>query len=331
MIQENKNNSIFYFAPVNKLGNIAYRKTCLFYGADYVFSEMINLDKLLVDDEGQLKKILFIEEDINKTIFQIISENLDLLDSGLNCFLDKFKQKNVLPYEINFNMGCPHSSLTTNFCGAGILRDLNRLENVSRKLAEFCLKNNIISSIKIRIGLNYNNLDDILLKQILQIAKKVGIKKVYIHARFLKQGYNKPAIPELIYDICKNEEFENLKLIYNGDIIDTKSYLEKKKLSGLNNVLIGRAALENPKIFYNLKNNIEFIVNKNGDTIDNRIDFILKFLEFAKKYNIDLSKTKANLAYLTNKLIGGREIRCSINNCKNLNEIENFFLEINKN
>jgi len=304
----------FYFAPLNKLGNIAFRETCLFYGADFVFSEMINLDKLLNDDLGQLNKLKFSEKNINQTIFQVISEDLNLFEDGLKKFLKVINEK---PVEINFNMGCPHSSLTTNFCGAGILRDLNRLENVCKILSEFCNDNKIIPSIKIRIGLDDNK---VLLDDILKIARKTNIKKVYIHTRFLKQGYNKPASPELIFDICKN--FDDLELVYNGDIFDTNSYKLAKEKSGLNDIMIGRAVAENPNIFDKLKKNIFVEQNTNGYNLSDKIYMILKFLEFCDIYDTDISRVKGNLAYLTNKVIDGKELRNRINNCKTFDEIK---------
>ena len=302
----------FYFAPLNKLGNIIYRKICLNHGADFVFSEMIRLDKLIEDDVAQSRKIKLDEEYTLKTIFQVMSEDIENLENGLNKFYEIIKN----PIEINYNMGCPQSSLAKNFVGGGILKDLPRVEYVCKTLSDFCITKNIIPSIKIRLG---PSRDKIVLEKVLDIARDNGINKVYVHGRCLRDGYNRPATFDEIKIAVKNHP--DMEIVVNGDIKDYESFNIAID-TGCSSVLIGRAALEDPRIFNILKDNEQkFEIVSNGVKIEDRMDIILEFLTLSKGYDLPISFTKGNLAYLTRGVIGGSEFRNKVNDCKNIDEI----------
>ena len=301
----------FYFPPMNKLGNIAFRTLLLDYGVDFVFTEMIRVDKLLENDEVQLRKANVPKEQIKQTIFQILAEDISLIDGGIR----KLKELNHQIFEVNYNMGCPQSSLCKNFNGGGILKNKERIEQVAKELFKVCTELNVVPSIKIRIGVTR---DDICIYDNLKLFKEIGIKKIYIHGRTLGCGYVRPATFDEIKKCVKM--FPDLDIIYNGDVVGTKSF-KKAVETRADGVAIGRGALEYPKIFYYLKNNIDCEFNKSGDDIKNRQDMILKYLEYVKKYQLNNSYIKSNLSYLTKGCIGASEYRKDINNLDNVDDM----------
>jgi len=300
----------YYLAPLNKLGNLAFRELALIGGADYVFSEMVKVDDLLTGDEVQLKKITIPKQQQEKTIIQISCEDINLIEKGV----DFIVRTNSKIKEINYNMGCPQSSLCQREVGGGILKNQEKIKQVCNLLQKSCKKYNITPSVKVRIGMTRDKINII---ENVQIIKEQKIKKIYIHGRVLRDSYVRKATHNEIGKVV--DKFKDLEIIGNGDIKDLESQnkMIKTKCKG---ILIGRAALENPFIFENLRNNIEEN-NKSGVDIMQRKDMIIKYLGFAKTYNLTISHIKANIAYMTKGVIGGSDFRDKINNIDNLDEI----------
>jgi len=91
-----------YFPPINKLGNQVFRKTCILGGADFVFSEMVRIEKLLEKDESAIRKLNTPDSDRDRTFIQIICEDINLIELGVEEIIKYFPKIK----EINYNMGC---------------------------------------------------------------------------------------------------------------------------------------------------------------------------------------------------------------------------------
>lgn len=261
----------YYAAPINVISNKAYRHLLLNYQADYVFSELIRIDKL--DYEKRNNKLETIEGDEARTIWQIGVSCIEEIDEAIRIL----KENNDKIYEININMGCPHSSLEKKKYCSGILNDTDLMKELSSHLAKECHKINnniknsenkkILASVKIRIGTRF---DHNRIKEYLDILNQTGIDKVYIHMRYLTYNYTKPALyyflENAINDKQQNHDRRKLNLedykfeiILNGDL-DSYEKCEKlnKKFSNKNfqlkSFMVGRASIHNPLIFEDLKN-----------------------------------------------------------------------------
>ncbi len=301
-----------YLAPINKLCNQAFRNLCLENGANYVFTEMVKADELIENDKVQLRRIAISKENEPKTIVQIICENLETLEPAIKKIINLHPNLK----EINYNMGCPHSSLVKNYSGAGILKNFDKIKQVATILIKSCENTSIRPSIKTRLGIERG---DRLCFEVFRLLENLGITKIYIHGRYLSDNYAKPATHEEIGELIQT--FPNLEIIANGDIIDKYSF-EKLKIMKPAGFLIGRAALENPEIFSKIE---DFEINKQGYELKDRISLIKRFLELCEKCEIDFSQIKCNLAYLTKGVQNCGELRAKINNCKNLGEIKQHF------
>ncbi len=283
----------------------------MFAGADFVFTEMVRGDKILDGDEHQLKK-LFIPKDMEDvTIVQIICEDIELIDKTVT----EVMKKNPNVFEINYNMGCPQSTLAKNECGGGIVGNSILVGKVAKKLFDACSKFNVKPSIKIRLGIKR---DDITIYENTKQIQSAGIKKIYIHGRVLKDSYNKPATYEEIEKVVN--DFPRMEIIANGDVVDSLS-LSKILKTNAKGVLVGRAALENPFVFKELKSIGGYELKKSGVSILDKREVLLKFLEFAKLDDVSLSHIKQNIAYMSKGIIGGADLRRKINDLENIDEI----------
>jgi tRNA-dihydrouridine synthase len=299
-----------YFPPINKLGNVAFRKVCNNSGADYVFTEMVRVEKIIEGDPFQLRKLRIPKDMESKTIVQIICEDTTRIEECV----DKIVELTNGLFEINYNMGCPQSTMAKNECGGGIVKNPQKVYEVSKALAQACKKYNIKASIKIRIG---KDRESINILENVQMIKNAEITKIYIHGRTLLDGYRRPATYEEIGQV--KTKFPELEIIGNGDITDLESLNDLIDTSGCDGVLVGRAALNNPYIFKEFTDKTH-TVKSTGIELIQSIPAIIELLNAGIQEDLNLDYLKQNIVWMTKGVIGSAEFRTILNNTSDITE-----------
>ena len=124
--------------------------------------------------------------------------------------------------------------------GSALLKDKKNTLEIIKKLSKN-LK--VPFSIKSRTGLNE---EDKKLQMEFLIKASKYCDKISVHARTLKELYNGDWDRDFIYDL-KDKVSKNCKIIWNWAI---KSHEDiQKKMGNLDGVMIGQAAIWNPRIF----------------------------------------------------------------------------------
>ena len=140
---------------------------------------------------------------------------------------------------------------------------------------------NIKLSVKIRAGWDKSSIN---FKEVGYIIQDNGADFIVFHARTRSQMFSEKANWQWIREL---NEYLDIDVVGNGDIVDYKSFKEKVEISGVNKVMIARAAFNNPLIFTNIKR-----VLKQQEEIKfdkrKRLEIILKHLEFLEKYNHEI-------------------------------------------
>jgi tRNA-dihydrouridine synthase B len=141
---------------------------------------------------------------------------------------------------VDLNLGCPAPHLITSGNGAALLRDPNV---VAPMFAAVRKAVKVPFTVKLRIGW-----DETLMtgKEIAHIAQECGADAVWVHGRTKVQGYGGKADWEAVREI---KQYLRIPVIGNGDILTPQDALEKKTMSGVDAVAIGRGAMGNPWIF----------------------------------------------------------------------------------
>ncbi len=232
-----------YFAPIHRLSNWVYRHFLLEQGADFVFSELIMVDRW--DEEVEKDKLLVFPEDLSRTIFQIGANTSEEIIFAVA----ELKKIHPQIREINLNMGCPQSSMQKRRVCGGLLFDKDLMFELSKLLAITCKQNGVVPSVKLRLGTGPEE-EHIFIREYLALLRDAGIMKVYVHARPLRYNYSHPAMWSVFSSLT--HDFPELEIILNGDVDSYESYLELEKYSPVG-VMVGRTALSNPLIFQQIK------------------------------------------------------------------------------
>lgn len=232
----------FYFAPMEGVAGYIYRNTYnkYFNNIDKFFAPFISTSPNGIKKMKEFKDIL---PDNNKDV-KIVPQ---LLSNNYEDFVLAVKEIKDFGYdEINLNVGCPSGTVTSKKKGAGMLLDLEYLD----EFLEYVFGNiDTKISVKTRIGFY----DDCEVEKLIEIYNKYPICELIVHARtredYYKNSINLNAFGKF-YDNSKHD------LCFNGDIFSVDDYVNIiSKFPKVKKVMLGRGILRNPSIVDNIKNN----------------------------------------------------------------------------
>jgi len=164
------------------------------------------------------------------------------------------------PHRIDLNMGCPSKcttswglklkgSLTTRRgAGSSLLRDPADVAALTRGLREGIGNNRCCLSAKMRTGFDS---EDLFEDNLLAAAEHVDF--IQIHGRTKVDGYHAPARWERIAQAKQMLAGTECRIVGNGDIATSQQAFAMVDQTGADGLMVGRAAVANPFIFYEIR------------------------------------------------------------------------------
>jgi len=291
-----------FLAPLAGVTNKAYRTLMKELGADVVISEMISINGLTHNNKKTFGMLDFDdrEQPFGAQIFGSDPKNYSFA-------ADLVKEFN--PAFIDINVGCPVKKITGQGAGSALMKDLSKLS----KIIEITKKSIGDTPLSIKIRLGWDELSKNYLETG-KVAQESGADFITMHGRTKAQMYNGFSDWRAIKELKENL---SIPVIGNGDIKDYASYNEKLKFSKVDGIMIGRGAVENPYIFYNIKNKSD-----NADwSYEKRKEIIFKHLDYLEKFNPKIPAVtfmRKHIAWYLKGIPGIKKLRAEIFNIKEL-------------
>jgi tRNA-dihydrouridine synthase B len=226
-------------APMEDVTDPSFRFICKHFGADIVYTEFISSDGLIRDALKSQKKLEIVDYERPVGI-QIYGHLIDPMVESARI------AESVSPDIIDINFGCPVSKISNRGAGAGMLRNVPLMIEMTAQIVKAVKKP---VTVKTRLGWDDKS------KNIVEIAERlqdVGIQALTIHGRTRSQLYKGQADWSLIGEVKKNQRMK-IPIIGNGDIISPKSAFEAFEKYGVDGIMIGRASVGQPWIFRDIK------------------------------------------------------------------------------
>lgn len=226
-------------APMEDVTDVSFRKICREQGADMVYTEFVSADALIRNINSTLRK-LTINPGERPAAIQIYGRDVDSMVEAARI------AEAANPEVIDINFGCPVKKVAGKGAGAGMLRNIPLLLDITREVVKAV---KLPVTVKTRLGWDHNN------KIIVELAEQLqdcGIQALSIHGRTRSQMYNGEADWTLIGEV-KNNPRMKIPIIGNGDITSPQKLVEYYDRYGVDGIMVGRASIGAPWIFREMK------------------------------------------------------------------------------
>lgn len=226
-------------APMEDVTDHSFRLICKELGADMTYTEFVSADALIRNIASTTRK-LHIDPAERPTAIQIYGREVEPMVEAAR--MVEAAQPDIL--DINF--GCPVKKVAGKGAGAGMLRDIPKMLEITRAVVDAV---KIPVTVKTRLGWDHNS------KIIVELAEQLqdcGIKALTVHGRTRSQMYTGDADWEMIARVKENPRL-TIPLIGNGDITTPERLCEAFDRYGVDGVMVGRASIGAPWVFHDMK------------------------------------------------------------------------------
>lgn len=213
----------------------SFRLICREMGAEMVYTEFVSAEALIRNINSTTRK-LSIDDRERPVAIQIYGRDSDAMVEAARIV------EQAQPDILDINFGCPVKKVASKGAGAGMLRDIPKMLDITRKVVRAV---NIPVTVKTRLGWDCEN--KIITTLGLQL-QGCGIKALTVHGRTRSQMYTGEADWTLIGELKANPDME-IPVIGNGDITTPLQAAGAFEKYGVDAVMVGRGAIGNPWIF----------------------------------------------------------------------------------
>ena len=257
-------------APMEDVSDPPFRALCKEHGADVVYTEFISSEGLIRNAVKSTMKLDIYEKERPVGI-QIFGANLDSMLQSVDIV------EQTKPDIIDINFGCPVKKVVCKGAGAGILKDIDKMEMLTREMAK---RTKLPLTVKTRLGWDEKTI------KIVEVAERIqdaGAQAITIHGRTRAQMYKGFADWSLIADV-KNNPRMKIPVFGNGDVNSPEKAMEMRDKYGLDGAMIGRASIGNPWFFNQVKHFFKTKKHLPEPSINERIEMAKKHLTMAIKW-----------------------------------------------
>ena len=255
-------------APMEDVTDPAFRLMCKKFGADMVYTEFVSSDALIRAVSKTAQK-LSISDAERPVAIQIYGKDTETMVEAAKIV------EQAKPDVIDINFGCPVKKVAGKGAGAGMLRNIPLLLDITRNVVKAV---NVPVTVKTRLGWDSDNL---VITELAEQLQDCGIQALTIHGRTRSQMYTGEADWRLIGEV-KNNPRIHIPIIGNGDITTPEEAQLAFERYGVDAVMVGRATFGRPWIFKEMR---DYLDNTGAAplTVDEKIDI----LEEQLRINID--------------------------------------------
>ncbi len=226
-------------APMEDVTDRSFRLICKEQGADMVYTEFVSADALIRNIATTTRK-LHIDPLERPTAIQIYGREVEPMVEAAKIV------EAAAPDVLDINFGCPVKKVAGKGAGAGMLRDIPKMLEITRAVVNAV---KLPVTVKTRLGWDH---DSRIIVDLAEQLQDCGIKALTVHGRTRSQMYTGSADWEMIARVKENPRL-TIPLIGNGDITTPEQVNEAFSRYGVDGVMVGRASIGAPWIFRGMK------------------------------------------------------------------------------
>ena len=308
-----------FLAPMEDITDPSFRMVCKQYGADFMYTEFISSDGLIRNGDKSIRKLNIYEFERPIGI-QLYGHLIDAMTEAAIIAEEK------KPELIDINFGCPVKKIANRGAGAGMLRNLPLMIEMSSAIVKSI---KLPVTVKTRLGWDDGN------KNILEVTKRLqdaGIQAITIHGRTRAQLYKGSADWTLIGEV-KNNPVIKIPVIGNGDIDSPVKARDMFDRYGVDGIMIGRAAVGRPWIFRDIRHYLNTGELLPEPTVKEKADLALYHFNLSlehKEGKKAIFEMRRHFSNYFKGLPNFKETRLRLLTCQEEDEIKSIIMEISQ-
>lgn len=226
-------------APMEDVTDPSFRLICREMGASSVYTEFVSAEALVRDIASTTRK-LDIDDAERPVAIQIYGREPDAMVEAAKIV------EQARPDILDINFGCPVKKVAAKGAGSGMLRDIPKLLDITRRVVKAV---DLPVTVKTRLGWDCEHK---IITELGPMLQECGIKALTVHGRTRSQMYTGQADWTLIGQLRSDPEFR-IPLIGNGDITTPEQAADHFARYGVDGIMVGRAAIGAPWIFRDIR------------------------------------------------------------------------------
>lgn len=228
-----------FLAPMEDVTDVGFRMLCKRFGAAMVYTEFVSADAIIRSVKSTLDKMRINDEERPVGI-QIYGRDVDSMVEAARMV------EAACPDVIDLNFGCPVKKVAGKGAGAGMLRNIPLLLDITRAVVR-AVKTPV--TVKTRLGWDQ---DHLVIGTLAEQLQDCGIQALTIHGRTRSQMYTGRADWTLIGEVKRNPRI-HIPIIGNGDVATPEECREAFERYGVDAVMVGRATFGQPWLFRDMR------------------------------------------------------------------------------
>ena len=229
-------------APMAGITNMAFRKIIKDFGAGLVYSEMVS-DKALCYGNTKTIDMLQVDDGEHPVSIQLFGGEVETMVKAAK-FIDQHSNCDI----IDINMGCPVNKVLKADAGSKLLLYPDKIYEIVKGMVDNVSKP---VTVKIRSGFDSKHINAV---EVAKLIEKAGASAIAIHGRTRSQMYEGKADWKIIADV---KAAVKIPVIGNGDVRSVEDAKRMLEETGVDAVMIGRAALGNPWLIKQVVQSLE--------------------------------------------------------------------------
>lgn len=249
-------------APMEDVSDPPFRAVCKAQGADLLYTEFISSEGLIRDAWKSRQKLDLLDGERPVGI-QLFGGDTDVMVEAARI------AASAGPELVDINYGCPVKKVVCKGAGAGILKDVDKMESMTRAVVQAVTgEYGLPVTVKTRLGWDEDSINIVEVALRLQDA---GIAALTIHARTRAQLYKGEADWTWIDRVKSHPDIE-IPIFGNGDVDSPQKAAYNRATYNVDGLMIGRAAIGHPWIFREVKHYLATGTELPPPTLAERVD-----------------------------------------------------------
>jgi tRNA-dihydrouridine synthase B len=290
-----------FLAPMAGVTDRPFRQLCRRLGAGMAVSEMITANKALWASKKSLLRANHAGEPEPRSV-QIAGADPKMMAEAAKHNVDQGA------HIIDINMGCPAKKVCNVMAGSALLQDESLVASILESVVNAV---DVPVTLKIRTGWDRDNRNGLI---IARIAEQSGIQALAIHGRTRADAYKGEAEYDTIAEI--KAAISSMPIIANGDIDSPLKAAEVLNKTGVDGLMIGRAAQGNPWIFRQIIHYLEHNKLLSSPSVAEIRQILIEHLENLYDFYGDFSgvrMARKHIAWYSKGLRNGNAFRQEMN------------------